>query len=57
MADPDPEHRNPNLRQPNRRSAGNPQNPQSEQAPSGGNEGGLPVDDSVPAEKGGGRKR
>ena len=57
MAEAEPDRPNPNLRQPNRKSPGNPQNPQTEQVPSGGNEGDLPVDESVPAEKGGGRKR
>jgi hypothetical protein len=36
-------NRNPNLRQPHRRSAQNPQNPQQEQVPSGHNEADFPV--------------
>jgi hypothetical protein len=39
-------NRNPNLRQPNRRSAQNPQNPQQEQVPSGHNEADFPVQEN-----------
>ncbi len=36
-------NRNPNLRQPNRRSAQNPQNPQQEQVPSDHNQADFPT--------------